>query len=147
MTDCPKLATLLDEPEVRELLFGLAHVGGKAGTTGVGPARVHAIVLDLAVTTTEEQYRSWLDDDEHNEAMTVEQVRVTIGEAVLEDLAGYTSSTADAVAWQLAEVLPDLVDAISPGGTVIGVELFAREIDAAILEDDDESGAFGDRVH
>jgi uncharacterized protein YidB (DUF937 family) len=137
MTDVRKLATLLDNPEVRDLLFGLAH------TQKAEPAaRMRSIVLDLAVTTTAEQYRSWLDDDERNAAMTPEQVRLTIGDEAIGDVADFVSSTPEAVAWQLAEVLPDLVDAISPGGRVIEAELIAREIAEATLEDDEETGAF-----
>ena len=134
MSDVRKLATLLDDPEVRDLVRGLA---------GNKPARLRAIVLDLAVTATSEQYRSWLDDGEPNRAMTPDQVRAAVGEAALGELADTLYSTPAAVAWQLAETLPDLVDALSPGGQVIEVEMLARELGEATTEDDLEAGAFG----
>ena len=146
MTDIRKLSVLLDDPEIRELIFGLAH-GPARPSVAPGAARLHTIVLDLAGTTTPEQYGSWLSDDAHNEAMTPDQVRTTIGDGALNDLAIYTSSTAGAVTWQLAEVLPDLVDAVSPGGQVIDPMLIDREMTQASAEDDLESGAFGSRVH
>ncbi|MFF5290096.1 YidB family protein [Paractinoplanes globisporus] len=151
MTDIAKFATLLDDPEVRDLVFGLAHTRKPAELTRLadtpdgepGAGRLRAIVLDLAVTTTSEQYRSWLDDNEHNQKMTTDQVRLTIGDGVLGDLADYASSTPAAVAWQLSEVLPDLVDAVSPGGRVVDTSLLAAEMAAATREDDLETGVFG----
>ncbi|HEX5201238.1 MAG TPA: YidB family protein [Actinoplanes sp.] len=131
MTDIRKLSTLLDNPEGRELVLGLGDA-----------ERIRAVVLDLAVTTTSEQYRSWLDDDERNHPMTVEQVRLTVGDDTLGSLAVVAGGSADAVAWQLSEVLPDLVDALTPGGRVVDAELLRREIAEAILEDDREAGLF-----
>ena len=134
MSDVRKLATLLDNPEVRDLVRGLA---------GSRPERLRAIVLELAVSTTSEQYRSWLDDGEPNRAMTPDQVRSAVGDAAIGELADALYSTPAAVAWQLAETLPDLVDALSPGGQVIEVELLTRELAEATTEDDLEAGAFG----
>jgi len=135
MSDVRKLATLLDNPEVRDLVRGLA---------GSRPERLRAIVLELAVSTTSEQYRSWLDDGAPNRAMTTEQARLAVGDAAIGDLADAAGSTPDAVAWQLAEILPDLVDAVSPGGRVVEVEVLAREIFEAKTEDDLEAGVFGE---
>ena len=135
MSDVRKLATLLDDPEVRDLVRGLARNK---------PAHLRAFVLDLAVTTTSEQYRSWLDDGERNQAMTTDQVWLAVGDATLGDLADAAGSTRAAVAWQLAEILPDLVDAVSPGGRVMEVEVLAREIGEAKTEDDLEAGVFGE---
>jgi uncharacterized protein YidB (DUF937 family) len=135
MSDVRKLATLLDDPEVRDLVLGLA---------GNRVDRLRAIVLDLAVTTASEQYRSWLDDGERNRAMTTDQVRLAVGDAAIGDLADAASSTPAAVAWQLAGILPDLVDALSPGGQVIDVAVLARELGEATVEDDLEAGVFGE---
>jgi hypothetical protein len=44
-------------------------------------------------------------------------------------------------------VLPDLVDAVSPGGTVLDPSRIAREIDEAGADDDRSAGAFGARMH
>jgi hypothetical protein len=131
MTDIRKLSTLLDNPEARELVLGLG-----------GSEKIRAVVLDLAVTMTAEQYRSWLDDDTRNQPMTTEQVRLTIGDATLDSIAVFAGGSADAVAWQLSEVLPDLVDALTPGGRLVDAELLEREIGEATLEDDREAGLF-----
>jgi uncharacterized protein YidB (DUF937 family) len=147
MTGNGKLSTLLDDPEVRELIFGLAHVGLAPPSAGSGASRLHAVVLRLADTTTAEQYHSWLSDDASNMAITVDQVRMTIGDSAINDLAQFTSGSPSAVAWQLAAVLPDLVDAVSPGGEVIDANRLEREIAEASADDDRSAGAFGPRVH
>jgi len=141
VNDIRKLSTLLDDPEIRELIFGLAHVG--SASPAAGAARLRAVVLRLADTTTAEQYRSWLSDSTPNKAMTVDQVRMTVGESALDDLARFTIGSPEAVAWQLAAVLPDLVDAVSPGGVSVDANLLAREIRTAITDDDLSAGAFG----
>jgi uncharacterized protein YidB (DUF937 family) len=143
MPDIAKLSTLLDDPEVRDLLFGLAHTGSPAA----GPAHLHAVVLRLAETTTPEQYGSWLSDTSHNQPMTVDQVRRTVGDGPLDDLATFAGGSSAAVAWQLASVLPDLVDAVSPGGRVVGADQLGREITDAIDGDDRSAGAFGAHIH
>ena len=147
MTDISKLSTLLDDPEVRVLFFGLAHVGSVRPPAEPGAPRLHAIVLHLAETTTTEQYRSWLSDEAPNMAMTVDQVRVTIGDGAISDLAIFTGGPPNAIAWQLAAVLPDLVDAVSQGGEVIDVTRLAQELAEAIADDDLSAGAFGSRTY
>jgi uncharacterized protein YidB (DUF937 family) len=143
MADTGKLSTLLDDPEVRALIFGLAHVGSALPPAEPGPARLHAMVLHLADTTSPEQYRSWLSDEAANKPMTVEQVRTTIGDAAIDDLARISSGSPVAVTWQLAAILPDVVDAVSPGGEIIGAVQLARAIEEAIAYDDRSAGAFG----
>ena len=147
MDDLSKLSTLLDDLEIRELIFGLAHVGSVAPSAGPGASRLRAVVLRLAETTTPGQYRSWLSDDTPNKALTVDQVRMTIGDSAIDDLAQLAGGSPGAVAWQLAAVLPDLVDAVSPGGEVIDTDRLAREIAEASVDDDRSAGAFGSRVH
>ncbi|WP_169789842.1 YidB family protein [Actinoplanes subtropicus] len=100
------------------------------------------MVLRLAETTTPEQYGSWLSDDAPNQAMTVDQVRMTIGDRALDDLAELVDGSADAVAWQLAAVLPDLVDAVTPGGAIIDADRLTQELAEASAEDDRSAGAF-----
>ncbi|WP_165945535.1 YidB family protein [Micromonospora sp. KC606] len=143
MADIGKLSTLLDNPEVRELIFALGHVGSTSPSADSGASRLRAVVLRLADTTSAEQYRSWLSDDASNKAMTVDQVRVTIGDGAIDDLAQFAGGSPSAVAWQLAAVLPDLVDAVSPGGKVIDANLLAQEIAEASADDDRSAGAFG----
>ena len=143
MTDISKLSTLLDDPEVRVLIFGLAHSGSAPRTAESGAARLRAVVLDLADTTDPAQYGSWLSDHASNMAMTVDQVRTTVGDGAIEDVALFTGGSPSAVAWQLAVVLPDLVDAVSPGGEVVDATLLARELADASAYDDRSAGAFG----
>ena len=145
--DIRKLSTLLDDLEVRELLFGLAHVRSKDRAVGYGAPRLRAIVVDLAASTTAEQYRSWLSDDAHNQPMSVAQAHTAIGDDAIDDLARFTCCSAVAVAWQLAGVLPDLVDAVSPGGQVLDAGVLAHNIAEACLDGDRSAGAFGSRVH
>jgi len=147
MTDISKLATLLDDPEIRALIFGLAHVDSAFPAAQSGAPRLHAVVLGLAVTTPREQYHSWLSDDVANQPMTADQVRRMLGEGALDDLAQFTSGSAIAVASQLAAILPDFVDAISPGGRVVDATQLAGELGEASADDDRSSGAFGSRVH
>jgi uncharacterized protein YidB (DUF937 family) len=147
MDDISKLSTLLDDPEVRELIFGLAHIGSVTPSPGAGVPQLRAVVLRLAETTNPEQYQSWLSDDVPNHAMTVDQVRMTIGDRALDDVAQLMDAGPGAVGWQLAAVLPDLVDAVSPGGEVIDTDRLTREIAAAIADDDRSAGAFGSRMH
>ncbi|HYN95323.1 MAG TPA: YidB family protein [Pilimelia sp.] len=147
MTGNRKLSTLLDDPEVRELIFSLAHVRSVPTSAKPGAARLRAVVLGLADTTTSEQYLSWLSDDAPNKAMTVEQVLSALGDGAVNDLAQAANGSPDAIAWQLAAVLPDLVDAVSPGGAVIDEDRLAREIRVASADDDRSAGAFGSRMH
>ena len=147
MDEISKLSTLLDDLEVQELIFGLAHVGSLALRAGPGAPQLHAVVLRLAETATPEQYRSWLSDAAPNLSMTVDQVRMTIGDSAIDDLAQLAGGSPGAVAWQLAAVLPDLVDAVSPGGQVIDAERLAREIREASADDGRSAGAFGSQVH
>jgi uncharacterized protein YidB (DUF937 family) len=147
MTDISKLSTLLDDPEVRELIFGLAHVGSAPPSAESGASRLRATVLHLADTTAPEQYSSWLSDDASNMGMTVDQVRMTIGDGAINDLALFVDGSPSAITWQLAVVLPDLVDAVSPGGEVMDANLLAREIAEASANDDLSAGAFGSHLH
>jgi len=131
---------LLDDPEVRVLVFGLAHLGPASPSIGSGAPCLRAVVLHLADTTDLEQYRSWLSDDAPNTAMTVDEVRATIGDGAISDLAAFVSGSPSAVAWQLAAVLPDLVDAVSPGGRVIDADRLAQELADASAYDDLSAG-------
>jgi uncharacterized protein YidB (DUF937 family) len=146
MSEIDKLSTLLDDPEIRALIFGLGHVGSTSPSTASGASRLRDIVLHLADTTDAKQYSSWLSDDAPNMAITVEQVRTTIGDGAIDDLARFLGGSPIAVTWQLAAVLPDLVDAVSPGGVVIDANQLAREIADASAYDDLSAGAFGPRV-
>ena len=69
-------------------------------------------------------------------AITVEQVRAALGDEVIGNVAGYAGSEPDEVAWQLTAILPDLVDAFSPGGAIVDpAELRKVFIDATAAGD------------
>jgi uncharacterized protein YidB (DUF937 family) len=147
MTELKKLLVLLDEPESQALLYGLAHVRSAAPPAQPGASRLHAVVVRLADMTDTEQYRSWLSDDAPNRAMTVDQVRRTIGDDAVDDLAHLAGGSSIAVAAQLAALLPDFVDAVSPGGQVLDTRRIAEAIDQAVGYDERSAGAFGSWTH
>lgn len=119
MTKTRRLRTMLHDPETRPLIFGLAHSALAAQVVPPGASRLRAVVLHLAATATPEQHRSWLSDQWPNQAMTTNQVRATIGDDSINDLAQWAGASAITVAWQLTTVLPDLVDAVTPDGEVM----------------------------
>lgn len=147
MTDLSKLLALLDDPEIRVLLYGLAHAGPAIAGCRTGPARLRVLVAQLIETVPVEQHRTWLSDSERNTAIDVQQVRTVVGYDMITDVARYTDSSPEAVAFQLAAVLPDLADALSPGGVLVGVAELARELDEAAGQSDRSGGLFGPHVH
>ncbi len=146
MAEITKLSTLLDDPQARVVVFGLAHVDA-AGPTAAGAPRLRAVVAQLAETTDPDQYRSWLADDVPNGRMTVDQVRAALGDDTIDDVARFAGGSPDELAWQLAVVLPDLVDALSPGGVVIEADELGEGLRAAAAAGDRSAGPFGSRAH
>src|SRR5262245_39783532 len=114
MIDESKLSQLLYDPQTRVVVFGLAHVNRASPETGA--ARPPTVLQNLENTTPPEQYQSWLADDQRTIPLTVDQVRASVSDDVLDGVALYAGSDADDVAWQLAVVLPDLADAVRHGG-------------------------------
>lgn len=147
MTDLSKLFALLDDPEIRVLLYGLAHAGPAIAGSRTGPARLRVLVAHLIETVPVEQHSTWLSDTERNTAIDVQQVRTVVGYDVIADVARYIDSSPEAVTFQLAAVLPDLADALSPGGVLVGAAELARELDEAAGESDRSGGLFGPHVH
>lgn len=147
VADLSKLVRLLDDPEVRMVVFGLAHVGMSPLAVEAGAPRLRAVVVHLGATTDPDQYRSWLADDVSNGPMTVDQVWAALGADAINDVAQYAGCSPDNLAWQLAVVLPDLVDAFTPEGRVLAASELGTEISAAIAECDQSAGPFGQHVH
>ena len=116
MNDVDKLAMLLDDPEIREMIFAL----GRSGPGGLH--RVAAVALA---------------------AGPAERVSVVLTDDVVLSVAAYVESDADEVARQLAQLLPDLLDALAPGGDLIPAADLARIIRIDVALDDEEAGAFG----
>lgn len=144
--DISKLSTLLDDLEIRVMVAGLAHVypGHPTDTDG---QRLRAALQQLTEAADPAQVTSWLSDHTPNLAMTVDQVRGVFGGEVIGDLATYTSGAPDQVAWQLTSLLPDLVDAVSPNGSVVDASELGRGLSAASEADDRSSGPFGPHIH
>ena len=143
--DIGKLSMLLDDPEVRVIVYGLAHVY-PAQPTESGPQRLRTALQQLVEAADPVQVESWLSDEAVNRAINVEQARAAFGDEVIADLARYAGSGADEVAWQLTAVLPDLVDAISPGGMMIDAAELRRELIAASDAADRSAGPFAPHI-
>ena len=143
MADDSKLAGLLYDPEARTIIFGLAH-SRLTSSTDSGPARLREAVIRLGDFVDPKQYQSWLSDRETNSAITVEQVQATFGNEVINDISQYAGISPDAATWQVAAVLPALVDAITPDGKLLEAELIGQQLQAATAADDNETGSFGE---
>jgi uncharacterized protein YidB (DUF937 family) len=140
--DTGKLTLLLEDPEVRTIVYGLAHVYPAAPTT-TGPERLHGVLHRMVDTSDPEQVESWLSDQAANRAITVDQIRDAFGDDVIRDLADYANSAPEQTAWQLTEVLPDLVDAFSADGAIVEVGELQDGFYSASDEGDRSTGAFG----
>ena len=69
MNEDDKLAVLLDEPEIRVMVFALAHSGPAAG-----PVRLLGLVASVLTEATEAQRDSWLDAGGKNAPVSPEHV-------------------------------------------------------------------------
>jgi hypothetical protein len=147
MADISKLSRVLADPEVRVVVFGLAHVGHASFDYEPGAARLRAMMVRLLEEIDTDQHRSWLSDTAENTPVTVDQVRAVFGDEVINDLAGYVLSSPSDVTWQLCALLPDLVDALTPGGYLLGASELWSEMEAASAADDQASGSFGPHVY
>src|SRR5688572_33117462 len=134
--DVSKLSRLLDDREVQVMVYGLSHVDPAGPEAQAGAERLREILLRLANSTTRDQYHSWLSDDRSNHPMTLPQVRAALGEDALNGLALFARISPHDVAYQLAAILPDLVDAVSPGGIILDAKELGQALTAALAEDD-----------
>lgn len=133
--DVGKFSMLLDDSEVRVIVYGLGHVY-PAEPTASGPQRLLAAVGRLVETADPGQVESWLSDESANSPITVEQITAAYGDRVIGDLARYAGSEPTDVSWQLTVVLPDLVDVVTPGGVIVdATELRAAFINASDAAD------------
>lgn len=143
MMDDSKLAWLLDDPETRVIVFGLAHSGPESSSTDSGPVWLREVVTRLASITDAGQYQSWLSDQETNDPITIEQVRTALGDDAISSLSQYARISPSAVTWQVAAVLPALVDAITPDGKLLDSDSIGQQLRAATAADDKSNGPFG----
>jgi uncharacterized protein YidB (DUF937 family) len=143
--DTGKLATLLDDPEVRVIVYGLAHVyPGRPGDSG--PQRLRTALQRLTETADPAQVESWLSDEAANRRITMEQVRTAFGDGVIEEVASYADEEPGEVASQLTAIVPDLVDAFSPGGVLVDAAEVRREFIDASAAGDRSAGPFASHV-
>jgi uncharacterized protein YidB (DUF937 family) len=144
--DTTKLSMLLDDTEVRVIVYGLAHAYPSQPTES-GPQRLRAALQRLIDTADPAQVDGWLSGEPGNRSISVEQIRATFGEKVIGDLALFAGSEPEAVTWQLTAVLPDLVDAFSPEGVIVDAdELRAEFLDASAAADR-SAGPFAPHSH
>jgi uncharacterized protein YidB (DUF937 family) len=143
--DNGKLLLLLDDPEARTIVYGLAHVY-PAEPTASGPQRLRGVLQRLLDTADPAQLESWFSDQSVNAPITVEQVRSAFGDEVIRDLASYVGGEPDEIAWQLSTVLPDLANAFSTGGALADVAGIRAAFLGAIEAGDRSAGAFGFHV-
>jgi hypothetical protein len=66
-----------------------------------------------------------------------------LSDEVVGSVAAEVESEPAEVARQLRQLLPDLLDALAPGGQVLPADELARLIRIDIVLDDEEAGAFG----
>jgi uncharacterized protein YidB (DUF937 family) len=144
--DTRKLAALLDDPEVRVVLYGLAHVYPGQPTES-GAERLRGAIERITETVEPEQVQSWLSDETANQAVTGAQIQEAFGDRMIGDLARYAGSGADEVTWQLTAVVPDLIDALSPGGVLANTAEIQRELIDTRDADQRSAGPFGPNVH
>ena len=143
--DTEKLSLLLDDPQARVIVYGLAHVY-PAQPTESGPERLRGVLQRLIDTADPTQVESWLSDRTVNRAITVEQIHAAFGDKVIRDLASYTDSEPDEIAWQLTAVLPDLVDAFSSSGAIVNADEIRAGFLGGIEAGDRSAGPFGFHV-
>ncbi len=147
MNDGDRFRALLDDPEVRVLVFGLAHAEAFASSAEAGAPRLREVVRHVADTTEPQQYRRWTDGDTGPGSMTADQVRQALGDEVVDDLATYAETEPTEIAAQLATVLPGLVYAVSPGGSVLDANDLRQQLRAATADDDQSAGWFGPQAY
>ena len=135
------------DPEVRVVVFGLAHTGHASFGEEPGPDRLRAMLSHVLASSDAGQSRSWLSDSVTNQPITVDQVHRTFGDEIINDLARYAQSTPVDISWQLAAVLPDLVDALTPGGSLVHTTELWHELNDAAAAGDEASGPFGPHVY
>jgi YidB-like protein len=141
VSDDLKLERLLDDPEIRDMIFALCHSGHSA--RAAGPVRLREVAAGVLATADPEQLSSWLDAGDRNARVSPEQVAVLLTDDVVVSVAAYIDSDPAEVTRQLAQLLPDLLDALTPSGELLPAPELARIMRIDIALDDESAGAFG----
>ncbi|MET7396448.1 YidB family protein [Dactylosporangium sp. NPDC005572] len=145
MTDIANFTYLLDDPEIRLVIFGLAHSGHRLVPEHPGAARLRALVVRMLDAADAGQRQSWLSADVHKAPMTVTQVQMVLGDDVISEVGAYIRVESAYAAWQLAAVLPALTDAMSPSGALVTDAELAEQIELA-SDEADRTCAFAPHV-
>jgi len=138
MNETDKLTVLLDDPSVRAMIFALEHSGPDAGAS-----RLRDIAANTLAFASDVQRLSWLEPSIEKVPMSVEEVHAVLTDDVVQRVATYLMTDLSDVVIQLAELLPDLVDALTPAGDLLAVDVLAEMLRTIVIFDDRSAGAFG----
>jgi uncharacterized protein YidB (DUF937 family) len=138
MIEDDKLAVLLDDPQSRETIFALAHSGHAAG-----PVQLRELAARALANADDAQRSSWLGAGPDNAQLSPGQIPAMLTDEVVRSVAAYLESDPTEVTRQLAQFLPDLLDALTPGGDLLPATELAQLMRADIVLDEDSAGAFG----
>jgi uncharacterized protein YidB (DUF937 family) len=130
-----KLAVLLDDPQIREIVFAIGHSGSPAG-----PVRLRAVAVEVLDAAGETQRASWLGPGDDNAPASAGLLPA----GVVPSVAAYVESDPGEVARQLGQLLPDLLDALTPGGELLPAAELARVMRVDIALDEQSAGVFGE---
>jgi hypothetical protein len=147
MADSERLASLLDDPAVRVVVFGLAHSRAAAPSIQPGAPRLLAVVRGLADTTDAVQYHDWTAGHTAQGSMSSGQARALLGDDVIDEVSVFSGSMPDETTAQLADLLPQLVAAVHQGGDIVDSAELDEQLHAAIAADDQSAGPFGPQAH
>ena len=79
------------------------------------------VIGQLQSSPIGEQVTSWISPGA-NEAVSADQVAQAVGPETVDKLAEETGMTPDQVSGSLSQMLPNLVDKLSPGGSIPGAD-------------------------
>lgn len=135
MAAVDSLAEMVNDPQVRDLLFGLSEKDDDAARVRVVNAVTRLTAEACAadgVTSTQVALRPISADD----------VRGAIGDEAIVELAQFMRQTPEETADQLAAVLPDLLDASARVGEQIKPDELHRALRTALSEGINTAGPF-----
>jgi metal-sulfur cluster biosynthetic enzyme len=135
MTAVDNLAELVNNPEVRDLLFGLSE-------RDEADARVRVSRVVMQLTAEACGADGVISEQVVIRPISTEQVRAAVGEDAIIELARYMDQTPDETAEQLAVVLPDVLDAVARTGQRIEPDELHRAVRFALASGADTSGPF-----
>ncbi len=95
----------------------LSSLGGQGG--GAGEANgLAAIVSKFQGAGLGNVVQSWISNEQTNQSVTPDQVQNALGDQHLDHVAQQTGLSKQAILGQLATLLPQVIDALTPNGQV-----------------------------